>query len=188
MSSRRQRSTPIGGRYRQVSLYQYKYGEHVHALLSWVLQWSGTVLLTHWGRDKMAVIFQTTFSNAFPWMKMNDFRLRFHWSLFPKGRINNIPSLVQIMACRRPGDKPLTWPMIVSLLTHTCVTRPQGVNPNRVGQFHQYLVEGRITITQKQPHVLWANRNYINPNRLFKPVYQKHFVRSDASIHCPNVF
>ena len=39
-------------------------------------------LLTHWGWDKMAAIFQTTFSNAFSWMKMYEFRLRFHWSLF----------------------------------------------------------------------------------------------------------
>ena len=38
--------------------------------------------LTHWGRDKMAAIFQTTFSNAFSWMKMFKLRLRFHWSLF----------------------------------------------------------------------------------------------------------
>ena len=38
--------------------------------------------LTHWGRGKMAAIFQTTFSNAFSWMKMYEFRLRFHWSLF----------------------------------------------------------------------------------------------------------
>ena len=36
--------------------------------------------LTHWGRDKMAAIFQTTFSNAFYWMKLFKFRLRFHWS------------------------------------------------------------------------------------------------------------
>ena len=40
--------------------------------------------LTHWGRDKMAAISQTTFSNAFSWMKMYKFRLRFHWSLFPR--------------------------------------------------------------------------------------------------------
>ena len=40
--------------------------------------------LTHWGRDKMAAIFQTTFSNAFSWMKMFKFRLRFHWILFPR--------------------------------------------------------------------------------------------------------
>ena len=38
--------------------------------------------LTHWGRDKMADIFQTTFSSAFSWMKMFEFRLKFHWSLF----------------------------------------------------------------------------------------------------------
>ena len=46
----------------------------------------------------------------------------------PKVRINNIPALVQIMAWRRSGGKPLSEPMMVSLLTHICVTRPQRVN------------------------------------------------------------
>ena len=46
----------------------------------------------------------------------------------PKGPINNIPALVQIMAWRRPGDKPLSETVLVSLLTHICVTRPQWVN------------------------------------------------------------
>ena len=46
----------------------------------------------------------------------------------PKGSINNIPALVQIMAWRRPGDQPLSESMMVSLLTHICVTRPQWVN------------------------------------------------------------
>ena len=46
----------------------------------------------------------------------------------PKGPINNIPSLVQIMVWRRPGDKPLSEPMMVNLLTHICVTRPQWLN------------------------------------------------------------
>ena len=41
------------------------------------------------------------------------------------GPINNIQALVQIKAWRRLGDKPLSEPMIVSLLTHICVTRPQ---------------------------------------------------------------
>ena len=45
-----------------------------------------------------------------------------------KGPINNIPALVQIMAWRRRGDKPLSEPMMISLLTHICVTRPQWVN------------------------------------------------------------
>ena len=37
--------------------------------------------LTHWGRDKMAVISQTI-SNAFSWMKMYELRLHFHWNWF----------------------------------------------------------------------------------------------------------
>ena len=39
--------------------------------------------------------------------------------------INNIPAVVQIMAWRQPGDKPLSEPMMVSLLMHISVTRPQ---------------------------------------------------------------
>ena len=76
----------------------------------------------------MAAISQTTFSNAFYWMKMCEFPLRFHWSLFLiKDLINNIPALVQIMAWRRPGDKPLSEATMVRLPTHICVTWPQWV-------------------------------------------------------------
>ena len=39
-------------------------------------------ILTHWGRDKMAAVSQTTSLNAFPWMKMYEFQLKFHWNLF----------------------------------------------------------------------------------------------------------
>ena len=46
----------------------------------------------------------------------------------PKGLINNIPALVLIMAWRRPGDKPLSEPMLVRPVTHICITRPQWVN------------------------------------------------------------
>ena len=48
----------------------------------------------------------------------------------PKGPINNIPAMVQIMAWRRPGDKPLSEPMMGSLPTYICVTRPQWVKCN----------------------------------------------------------
>ena len=51
----------------------------------------------------------------------------------PKGPINNIPALVQIMAWRRPAAKPLSKSMMVSLLTHICVTRPQWVNTDMWG-------------------------------------------------------
>ena len=47
--------------------------------------------------------------------------------IVPRGTVDNIPVLVQIMAWRRPGDKPLSKAMMVRLLTHICVTRPQWV-------------------------------------------------------------
>ena len=50
--------------------------------------------------------------------------LKFVPSLSP---IDNIPALFQVMAWRRPGDKPLSEAMMVSLLTHICVTRPQWI-------------------------------------------------------------
>ena len=45
--------------------------------------------LTHWGRDKMAAVWQTTLSNTY-WMKMLQFWLRFHWSLFLKVQLTII--------------------------------------------------------------------------------------------------
>ena len=45
----------------------------------------------------------------------------------PKGPINNIPALVQIMAWHRPGDKPLSESMMVSLPMQICITRPHWV-------------------------------------------------------------
>ena len=45
----------------------------------------------------------------------------------PGVRINNIQAMVQMMARRRPRDKPLSEPMMVSALVHICVTRPKTV-------------------------------------------------------------
>ena len=75
-------------------------------------------------------ISQMTFWNAFSWMKMFEFRLGFHWSLFPMVQLTNmhVPAMVQIMAWGRPGDKPLSRPMMVCLLMHIYVTLPQWVN------------------------------------------------------------
>ena len=42
----------------------------------------------------------------------------------PKVRIINILALVQTMAWRQTGNKPLSEPMMFSLLTHICITRP----------------------------------------------------------------
>ena len=53
--------------------------------------------------------------------------IKFSLKYVRKGPIDNNPALVEIMAWRRSGDKPLSQPMIVSLPTHICVTRPQWV-------------------------------------------------------------
>ena len=42
-------------------------------------------------------------------------------------RINIIPAMVKIMAWCWPGDNQLSEPMMISLLTYICVTRPQWV-------------------------------------------------------------
>ena len=68
-------------------------------------------------------IFKCIFLNENAWIS-----LKISLKFVSKVRIDNIPALVQIMAWRRPGDKPLSEPMMVSLLTHICVTRPQWVN------------------------------------------------------------
>ena len=49
----------------------------------------------------------------------------------PKGPINNIPTLVQIMAWPSPGAKPLCERKMISLSTHIFVTRPQWIKPWR---------------------------------------------------------
>ena len=69
-------------------------------------------------------IFKCIFLNENEWILP-----RISLKFVPKVRINKITALVQIMAWRRPGDKPLSEPMMVSLLTHICVTRPQWVKP-----------------------------------------------------------
>ena len=55
----------------------------------------------------------------------------------PLGQINTIPTLVQIMAWRRPGDKPLSEPMMVRLPTNICATRPQWVKQGTCTRYIQ---------------------------------------------------
>ena len=75
------------------------------------------------GRHFADDIFKGIFFNENVWIL-----IKFSLKFVPKGPINNIPSLVQIMAWRRPGNKPLSEPRMESLLTHIWITRPQWVN------------------------------------------------------------
>ena len=65
-------------------------------------------------------IFKCIFLKENAWISFKN-SLKF----IPKVWINNNPALVQIMAWCRPGNKPLSEPMMVNLLTHICITQPQ---------------------------------------------------------------
>ena len=84
--------------------------------------WLNTLSPKQHGRHFPDNIFKCIFLNEH--VKIS---IKISLKFVPKGPINIIPALVQIMAWRRPGDKPLSEPMMVNLLTHICVTRPQWV-------------------------------------------------------------
>ena len=75
------------------------------------------------GRHFADDMFKCIFLNENIWIP-----IEISLKIVPRGSISNIPALVQIMAWRRSGDKPLSEPMMIRLPTHICVTRPKWVN------------------------------------------------------------
>ena len=94
-----------------------EYCEMIYLQVIWTIYFYRSVYM-----HVNARIFKWIFVNENVWIP-NKISLKF----VPQGPINNIQALVQIMAWRRPGDKPLSGPMMVRLMTHICVTRPQWV-------------------------------------------------------------
>ena len=115
------------------------------ALISKPWNFTNTLRPRQNGRHFPDDIFKWIFLNENVWISIN-ISLKF----VPRGPIHNIPTLVQVMAWRRPGDKPLSKPMIVILPTHICVTRPQWVNWShwihkcytKTFQWGKYLLQG----------------------------------------------
>ena len=96
------------------------------ANLEWCLKLSGvgvnTLRLRQNGRHFPDDIFKCIFVNENVWI------LNTSWLKFvPTGPIDNNTTLVQIMAWYPTGDKPLSDPMMVSLLIHICMTGLQWV-------------------------------------------------------------
>ena len=75
------------------------------------------------GRHFADDIFKCIFLNENVWIP-----IKITLKCVPKCPMSNIPALVQIMDWRRPGDKPLSEPMMVGFPTHICIARPQWVN------------------------------------------------------------
>ena len=80
--------------------------------------------------------------------------------------MDNTPALVQIMAWRRSGDKPLSEPLMVSSPTHICFAQPQSIKYEKLYntikrivtlyiQIHVHSAsEGRVTDATPQIHAL----------------------------------
>ena len=85
--------------------------------------------LTHWSRDEIDGvsddIFKRIFFNENIWIY-----IKISLKFVLKGPINNDLALLQIMAWRLDGAKPLSEPMMDSLLMHICVTRSQWLKPS----------------------------------------------------------
>ena len=62
-------------------------------------------------------IFKCIFLNENVWIL-----IKISLKFVPRGPINNIPALFKILVWRWPVDKPLSEPMMVSLLTHIYVS------------------------------------------------------------------
>ena len=56
---------------------------------------------------------------------MIESKIKISLKFVPGSPIDNKPGLIQVMAWRQTGDKPLPEPMMASLLMHICITQPQ---------------------------------------------------------------
>ena len=104
------------------------------------------------GRHFADAIFKCIFLNENVWTP-----IKISLKFVPKGPINNIPALVQIMAWRQLGDKPLSQPVMVRLPTHICVTRSQWVKGDSK-------IISQAMQSRKIKPSLWSGLNPIEPN------------------------
>ena len=137
----------------------------------------------------MAAIFP---DNIFKWICLNenvwisiDISLKF----VPRGPINNIPTLVQVMAWRRPGDKPLSETMMVSSPTHIYVTRPQWVkdithNSSASAMFNLpgiNLWSWFCAVPVKWPWTIWENKPHQRKST-YKSGYNRNKTKHNKTI------
>ena len=110
-----------------VATAAFKWYQDAQFPVLFILEHINTLRLRQDGRHFPDDIFKWIFLNENAWISIN-ISLKF----VPRGPINNIPTLVQVMAWHRPGDKPLSEPMMVRLPMPICVTWPQWVNTFQV--------------------------------------------------------
>ena len=110
--------------------------------------------LTHWGWDKMDAISQTTFSSAFSWMKMFEFRLKFHWRLFLRIQLTIFQHWFRKWPARPPSYYLNQWWLI-----YWCMYALLGLN-ELICQYD--MVPIFRTVTSFVPYTLCLSRYMFN--------------------------
>ena len=118
------------------------------------------------GRHFPDDVFKIFFLKEYVW-----FPIAISLKFVPEGPFNNIPILVQTMVWRRPGDKSLSAPMLINLLTH--IYAPLG--PNELMPSIHYIFERHTARRLNWPGysltTLWSRKIGINM-KPFKIVIQ----------------
>ena len=124
----------------------FPFNEIYLMILKWLSKWRR--------RDKMTTSLQTTFSSTFLCVEIVVFWFEFHWN----GPINNMPTLVQMMATSHYLN---LW--CHSLLTHICVTRPvDDQKEEECAKLDQKLVQEDTWISERGhfylrlPYIQWC--------------------------------
>ena len=111
---------PITNKYRYFNAILMCSVMGLRAKMQFAMSEINTLMPRHNGRHFADNRFKCIFMNENAWILIKS-----SLTFVPEGPINNFPTLIQIMACRRSGDKPLSEPMMVP--TYIWVTRPQWV-------------------------------------------------------------
>ena len=102
-------------------------------------------------------------------MKIYEFRLVFHWSVYLRVQL----TIFQLWFREWPGDKPFSEPIMVSLLTHICVTRPQWV------KWPIYKLVWRIDIFSCEITLGWLSQDLPNfQYKLLQAMLEHSFYQS----------
>ena len=110
------------------------------------------------GRHFADGILKWIFLNENVWISIN---ISLHF--IHRDQIGNIPVLVWIMAWRRPVDKPLSEPIMFSLLTHTYVTLPQWVKIVKI--LHVLLLWMKGSYKNTERHTAHTIVSWPNPKQ-----------------------
>ena len=124
--------------------------------------WVNTLRLSQNGRHFPDNLLKCIFLKENVWIV-----IKISLKIVPEGPVNNIPALVEIMAWRRPGDKPLSEQMMGCLLMHIGVTRPRWVNNHSCwcpGPLYQQVISATVQ-TKWNKHIFFfchKKFNYLN--------------------------